>query len=138
MKIIAKLNYLLFFLASTLFAAEVDRPNATDIPNQHTVVISLAALFYCGLDRWPEDLTELKKFQAINEIKLGVDSNWPWLTSSEFIYEAGDEIVLYSESPNEEGNIVKVNSGQKKPICKDGNTEMQGAHLNVDFGDEDT
>ena len=119
-------------------ANEIVKPISTDMPNQHTVVLSLSAKFRCGLKRWPADLEELKAFQKVNDIKLGVDSNWAWLLSDEFTYEKSKKKMnLISISTSADGNITAVKSVQKKPRCEKGSTEIRGANVSIDFGGKD-
>lgn len=130
---------LAFSLIIAVKADEIVKPIPTDMPNQHTFVLMLSAKFSCGLKRWPADLNELKAFQEINEIELGVVPNWGWIFGEEFSFEKSkNKMDLVSVSIAPEGNPITVKSYQEKPLCENGSITIRGAHVDIDFGEEDS
>lgn len=111
--------------------ADIERPEPDLIGQQHLAVISLSAFFYCGLGQWPSDIEQLKEFQEVNEKSVGVELFWSWLQGSEFNYSATERFYLVSETPDGNGGLYRVDSGQDPPICSDGNIELRGAFVNL-------
>lgn len=118
-------------IACSSAEAQRARPDVSELGAQHGVVLSLAAIYYCEMKQWPNDLQQLKAFQEQTGVKLGVEPMWFWLQGGEMKYAHAEDMTLESESPDDKGAMHKVTSGQKPTVCKEGSTEMNGAYINL-------
>lgn len=101
---------------------------------QHGIALSLAAFYYCEYKKWPENLSDLEKYQRGKNIKFGVPTSWEWLLSKDVTYSSNPSYSLYSSSHIGNPKPVVMSSGQNPPICNNGENELVDAYINMDMG----
>ena len=126
----------LLALTALACASRSTPPNEESTPEgligkQHVAVLSLAAWYYCENGDWPSSLAKLKSFDEERERGLGVARDWPWLLGPDVRLITAESYQLLSRYEIAPGDFRVMRSGQDRPTCTPGETELNDAFLKL-------
>ena len=116
-----KISLIAIFIFSVSAAAlgnnRVELINKTG--QHHSAALTIAAFFYCTLNRWPSGMQEIQDFREkhMSDYRVGLD--WDWLKSKKVSYQYKKSYSLTSRTWDGKNEII-FKSKQLAPTCKDG------------------
>jgi hypothetical protein len=121
--------------AEPLASQPASRPAVSPV-EQHAAALALAAWYYCAHQAWPQGVSDLQAFQDARKIPLRYAPDWAWLQGPAVTYARGASYLLRSRTFEASEGWITISSGQDPPVCRPGETTVQGGFVNIDSDDQ--
>ncbi|WP_026052687.1 hypothetical protein [Gayadomonas joobiniege] len=103
----------------------------------HNAIMEISAFYYCENKRWPSSFEQIHEYNKKRKVMPDTNINWALLKKittyiNEPFYQLTSKVAFEPDTfvPTTRG-IKTITSGQRIPICKGSDAELQGTYINM-------